>query len=185
MLLIPDGSWQIIKTPTRGNGVQMLKPITKGTVIGDYVGTVIDFAEFDLQEDVKGLYAMYYNDRLGIYPDLSKPDLHLINHSCEPNCEMYIHYGHTLFFATRDIKAQEELTISYNLSPRDELCAVCLHDCLCGRPHCTGTMHLTQKQYDSWQKVQAKQRRKTKPAPARVGTQLAPLTSYPNVIDSR
>lgn len=182
MFFLDDDGWEVVQTSSRGRGIATLKPITKGTVIGDYLGTVIDFAEFDLQEDAKGLYAMYYTDRVGIYPDVQSDDIHLINHSCDPNCWMYIYHGHTLFFAIRDITLGEELTISYLLSPRDELCAVCIHDCHCRRPHCSGTMHLTETQFIDWQIFQEKERKKTSTAPFVIGEPLAPLPLYPTTL---
>ena len=61
---------------------------------------------------------------------------HYINHSCEPNSYMKIIYGHILFYALRNIRAGEEITIDY---------VATLHSdqkrCLCGAPACRGTIN--------------------------------------------
>ena len=61
---------------------------------------------------------------------------HYINHSCVPNAFMQIIYDHILFFALRDIKAGEEITIDYEST---------LHSddkrCICGAKGCRGTIN--------------------------------------------
>lgn len=182
MFLISDDCWEIHQTRNTGRGIFAKKIIEGGTVIGDYIGEVVDIAEYDVEKDKKGLYLMYYTDRAGIYPDLSKPGIHLLNHSCNPNCWIYTYRGHTLFFALRAIKPDEELTISYLLSPKDETCDPCTHDCRCESVRCTGTMHLTHDKYEKWQKFQEDARRKTKVAPFVFGKNLPKLKFYPTAI---
>ena len=162
MFLLKDDYWEIKKTKERGYGVFAKKEIKAGTVISDYLGKIINIAEYDLENDKKGLYLMYYTDQASIYPDLSRSGPYLINHSCQPNCWIYIFHGHTLFFALRKIKPCEELTISYLLSPKDETCQPCLHDCYCESKKCSGTMHLSKDKYKRWQKFQNEEKKKTK-----------------------
>ena len=182
MILLPDESWEIKKTSNCGKGVFAKKDITAGTIIGDYLGKVIKTADYDLDKDKNGLYLMYLSDQACIYPNLKKPGPHLLNHSCTPNCWIYIYHGHTLFFALRDINSGEELTISYLLSPKDETCKPCTHTCRCGSKFCTGTMHLTQNKYEKWQQFQNRQKKKTKTARLAFGKNLPKLTSYPRKI---
>jgi SET domain-containing protein len=61
---------------------------------------------------------------------------HYINHSCQPNAFMRTLYGHVLFFALRDIRPGEEITIDYEqtLHPDSKRCA-------CGAPTCRGTIN--------------------------------------------
>lgn len=183
MFFIPDDCWEVVETKEKGHGVFVKKKISAGTVIGDYLGTVINIAEYDLANDKKGLYLMYYTDQASIYPDLSKPGIHLLNHSCEPNCWVYTYRGHTLFFALRDIGEGEELTISYLLSPKDETCKPCTHDCKCGSNYCTGTMHLQEDKYERWQQFQDNQKI-TSTASFVFGNDLPRLSSYPSTIPS-
>lgn len=182
MFLIDDDYWQIKKAGTKGLGVFAEKEIKAGTIIGDYLGKVIKTAEYDLDKDKAGLFLMYYTDEASIYPNLKKPGSHLINHSCSPNCWIYTHRGHTLFFALRKINAGEELTISYLLDPLDETCNPCTHNCKCASRMCTGTMHLTHEKYKKWQRFQNDQKGKTKTAKAVIGKNLPKLASYPKTI---
>ncbi|MFA6532769.1 MAG: SET domain-containing protein-lysine N-methyltransferase [Patescibacteria group bacterium] len=178
MFLLKDDSWEIKKTKEKGYGVFSKKEIKAGTVISDYLGKIINIAEYDLEKDKKGLYLMYLTDQASIYPDLTKPGPHLLNHSCRPNCWIYIYRGHTLFFALRKIKPGEELTISYLLSPKDETCNPCTHDCKCDSKFCTGTMHLSKDKYKRWQKFLNKEKQKTKMVKFIFGKNLQKLTSY-------
>ena len=67
-----DDFWQIKKAREKGLGVFAKKEIKAGTVIGDYLGKLIKTAEYNLDNDKKGLYLMYYTDQASIYPDLKK-----------------------------------------------------------------------------------------------------------------
>ena len=181
MFLIRKHFLQIKKTAEKGFGIFAKKDISAGTVIGDYLGKVIKTAEYDLDKDKDGLYLMYYSDLAAIYPNLKKPGIHLINHSCTPNCRMYFYKGHTLFFALRKIKASHELTISYMLSPKNN-CTRCTHICKCNSKFCTGTMHSTKVKYEKWQKFQNNQKRETKIPKAVFGKILPKLSSYPEIV---
>ncbi len=182
MFLISNDFWQIKKTKEKGLGVFAKKNIKAGTIIGDYLGKVIKTAEYDLEKDKFGLYLMYYSDEASIYPNLKKPGPHLLNHSCTPNCWIYNYRGHTLFFALRKIKPGEELTISYLLSPKDETCKDCPHNCKCDSKFCTGTMHLARDKYEKWQEFQNQKSKKTRRAKAVIGKNLPKLKTYPKSI---
>lgn len=182
MFLIPDDFWCVKQTEKKGLGVFAKKNIHAGIVIGDYIGQVINMREYDLSHDDQGLYLMYYTDLASIYPDLTKPGVHLLNHSCESNCFIYTFHRHTLFFSLREILQGEELTISYLLSPNDGTCTPCTHVCRCGSKKCTGTMHLPIEKFKLWQKFQRKQSRKTTTAPFHIGQSLPLLPSYPDAI---
>lgn len=181
MFLLTEDYWQVRKTKEKGNGVFTKKEISAGTLISDYLGTVIKTAEYDLDKDKNGLYIMYLSDQASIYPDLKKPGPHLINHSCAPNCWIYIYHGHTLFFALRNIKPGEELTISYLLSPNSGSCKPCTHACLCDSKLCAGTMHLSEDKYKIWQKFQNKEKKNTKISKVVFGKNLPKFKSYPKI----
>lgn len=183
MFLINTNSYQIKRAGKKGLGVFATKEIKKGTIIGDYLGKVDKTVNYDLKKDKKGLYLMYYSDEASIYPDLKKPGIHLINHSCTPNCWIYTYKGHTLFFALRNIERGEELTISYLLSPKKD-CNPCTHACFCKSQFCTGTMHLTKAKYKLWQNFQNAQMKKTKNPKVEFGKNLPKLNHYPKIIPS-
>lgn len=155
MFLISRDYYQVKKTKNKGRGVFAKKEIKTKTIIGEYTGTKVKIEEYDLEKDKIGLYLMFLNDKYAIYPDLTKVDIHLINHSCEPNCWIVNHNGKVYFFALRDIKVGEELTISYLLPPKDKTCNPCPHNCKCGSKNCTGIMHLSEVKFKKWQKFQS------------------------------
>lgn len=182
MFLLPQTYWQVKQTKEKGRGVFAAKEIPAGTVIGDYLGTIIDMAQFDPADDAEHLFLMYFTDYACIYPDAASPGVHLLNHSCRPNCWIYSYRGHTLFFSLKTIEPGEELTISYLLSPNDGTCKPCTHVCKCGSRYCTGSMHLSFESYVLWQTFLKNERKKTKRAPFRYGKVLPKLPAYPETI---
>lgn len=153
MFLISDDYWEVRDTNKKGRGIFCLKDIKADTIIGQYTGQKIKIEEYDLEKDKEGLYLMFLNDKYAIYPDLTKSDIHLINHSCKPNCWIFNTKKNVYFFALKNIKKDEELTISYLLPPIGN-CNPCAHFCYCGSKNCTGTMHQTEIMYNKWQKFQ-------------------------------
>lgn len=180
MILLFDNYWEIKITKDKGNGLFAKKNILRGTVIGDYLGKILRPEDAVVNEE--NFYLMYYSDRAVISPDLKKHGVHLINHSCVPNCFLYIYKGHTLAFALRKIKKGEELTIPYLLSPKDKFCNPCLHICKCKNANCSGTMHLSEDKFDKWQKFSTKQARKTKMEKITYGRNLQKLSKYPKKV---
>lgn len=59
-----------------------------------------------------------------------------VNHSCEPNLGVRRIGGHILLFSLRKIRAQEELTFDYRLSPKTFKIT-----CRCSSPHCRKTLN--------------------------------------------
>lgn len=182
MIFLKEGTWEVRKTKDRGKGFFVKINILPGTVIGDYLGVVLCNADLEIEDTATSFYLMYYHDRASIYPDLKREDVHLVNHSCEPSLGMYVYKGHTLFFALRQIFPNEELTISYMLSPKDELCEPCLHVCSCGSKACCGTMHLTASRYAAWTGFQLKQSTKSKRMRVAYNKPLKRLAVYPESI---
>lgn len=182
MFLLPKETWEVKKTPKKGRGVFVKEDLQPGTVIGDYIGTVIPTEDEEKYDNGKHFYLMYYHDRAGVFPNVQKPGIHLLNHSCTPNTWMYTYKGHTLYFAIRHIFAGEELTVSYLLNPQDSDCNPCDHLCLCESSVCSGTIHLTQKWYDAWLTLDEKETKKTKKERIRFGKKLPFLSSYPKSI---
>lgn len=156
MFLIDSKYYEVKVTKQKGKGVFAKKKIEQKTIIGEYTGEKVEIEKYDLEKDKDGLYLMFLDDKYAIYPDLTKQDIHLINHSCEPNCWILNSNGKVYFFALRDIKKGEELTISYLLPPKDDTCNPCAHNCYCGSKKCSGTMHQTASDFYRWQKFQNK-----------------------------
>lgn len=179
MFLIPASSWEIKEVPGHGRGAFAKKDIPAGTIIGDYLGRVIHPEEEDDVEKGDHFYLMYYHDYASIYPEVKKPGIHILNHSCTPNVWMYTYKGHTLYFAIRHIFPGEQLTVSYLLSPEDKECKPCTHLCSCGAIFCFQTMHLSERRYNEWAEVHDAQEKKTKRERVKFGELLQPLKEYP------
>lgn len=182
MFLLPKNSWEIRTTPKKGRGVFATKDIGPGVIIGDYLGRVIHPKEEENYEKKHGFYSMYYHDNASIFPDPKKPGIHIINHSCAPNCWMYTYKGHTLYFSIRKIFKGEELTISYLLSPQEEDCNPCTDECRCESFNCTKTMHMPEKKYNKWVEHDNKRSEKTKAQRIKRDTDLPLLPDYPKSI---
>lgn len=182
MFLISEKNWEAREVKGKGQGIFVKQDIPAGTVIGDYTGRVIHPKDEDTVESGEHFYLMYYHDYASIYPDLTRPGIHLLNHSCTPNTWMYTHRGHTLYFAIRRIFKGEELTVSYLLDPQDKECKPCTHICHCGAVICFQTMHLSGRRYEEWVTVHDAQEKKTKRERVKYGQILPPLDSYPKTL---
>ncbi|CAN5159843.1 hypothetical protein BH11PAT1_BH11PAT1_0930 [soil metagenome] len=180
MFFLSDDAWEVRDVPGKGRGIFTKQEIAPGTVIGDYIGRLLRPCDIDEERD--GLYEMYFSTRASLFPDTSKPGVHLLNHSHEPNCWLYTYYGHTLFFSLRKIFPGEELTISYLLGLKSDCNDDCDHDCHCGSIICTGTMHLRKEKYEKWWKFEEKNAKKTKRVKIKIGEMLPVLDTYPKFI---
>lgn len=182
MIFLPNDSWEIKPTSKKGRGLFAKQNILPGSVIGDYLGVVLDPLTSDLKEKDQGLYLMYYHDKALIYPpDLSSPGVHLINHSCMPNSALFTFHGHSLFFTLRHIYPGEEITISYQLAPEGS-CKPCTHQCFCNTLFCTGSMHLTNERFKTWNTFSELQSKQTRRAAISYGKVLPLLKQYPGGI---
>lgn len=182
MFLISNDYWEERESGKKGKGIFARKVIDAGIIIGDYTGKVIPMADENNYGKDEHLYLMYYSDEALIYPDLSKPGIYLLNHSCTPNCWMYTYKGHTLFFSLRKIFPGEELTVSYLLSPLDKNCKNCTHSCDCREVICFQSMHLSDARYEKWSKFHDKEEKKTKVETVAMHKPLQPLSKYPQSI---
>jgi uncharacterized protein len=183
MFLIPDSYYKIKIIKNKGRGVFAAKDIPAGTVIGDYLGKVIEEKDEKAFEKKYGLYLFTYTDDSFIAPDLTKKDIYLLNHSCSSNCETFPFKGHILFFALRKIFAGEEITINYGMcSPKME--DTNQYPCYCGSPVCHGTMHISEEKSDSWANFEKKQLGKFfNKREVDFGEMLPPLEKYPDKIE--
>ncbi|KAI7881181.1 SET domain-containing protein [Lichtheimia hyalospora FSU 10163] len=133
---------QIFKTKYKGWGVKAMDSIKRGQFVEEYLGEVITEEEGEFRGkfyDKVGMTYLFDMD-FGAGDDHSVEYVidsfllgnasHFFNHSCEPNLSVYAVYHdsanpdfHRLaFFARRDIKKGEELTIDYqggSLNPNE------------------------------------------------------------------
>lgn len=121
-----------------GNGVFARRGFAAGDVIGEIEGVVID------DPDYSSRYAMDLGGSLTLEP---AAPFRFLNHSCDPNCELFQWYDEDgdgseeddedwsrrmWISAIRDIQPGEEMTIDYGW-PADVAIP-----CLCNAPNCRG-----------------------------------------------
>lgn len=164
-----------------GRAVFARHELPPGTIIGDYVGQVISDKEIERR---KGLYGVFFNEHQGVYPrDPKKDGVHVINHSCAPNCGFYPYKGHVICATLRRIFPGEELYLHYYLDPPEDNKPTEYHPCFCQHPLCTGTMHTSHKLSEefTWEKLNKKEAKLfKKKAPSK--TELKPFDHYPKTV---
>lgn len=179
MFLIPEVEVKVTKR--QGRGIFATADIPAGTVIGDYLGMIV--RPEDEGTEGEHFYSMYYSDKATIEPDADLPGIHLLNHSCVANCGMYTYKRRCLYGALRKIHKGEELTIHYALpAPNEEDCDPCEHECHCGAPLCTGTMHLADEYYQKWVKYVEKGETGPEIPESGYNKPLPPLEKYPELL---
>ncbi|ETI48756.1 CMGC/CDK protein kinase [Phytophthora nicotianae P1569] len=133
------------KTEHKGYGVRTRQHIPQLSIVGEYVGEIIDQKELARRlKSVPRHELNFYYLLLapGVYIDARNKGsfTRFVNHSCEPNCktEKWTVKGETRIAvsALRDIEVGEELTFDYKwkaLGSRQI-------KCFCGAPSCKGVI---------------------------------------------
>ena len=100
-------------------GLYAADDIKKGTKIIQYKGKIITVKESETNpkyDNDKAIYLFNINKKFDLDGDFKFNIARLINHSCEPNCEVD-GIGYKLWvYAIKDIKKNEELTYDYGFS---------------------------------------------------------------------
>lgn len=134
----------IKKSEIHGNGVFAKCPIKKGTQIMEYLGETLgkDEAnkrglEYEAQAEITkdgSVYIFELDEETFIDGKFDYNDAKYINHSCQTNCESVQEGNQIFFYATKDIKAGEELLFNYGYALEHFLD----HKCKCGSLNCCG-----------------------------------------------
>ncbi|XP_028669108.1 histone-lysine N-methyltransferase SUV39H1-like [Erpetoichthys calabaricus] len=114
----------------RGWGVRTMEKIKKNSFVMEYVGEIITSEEAERRGHIYDKQGATYLFDLDYIEDVYTVDAahygnisHFVNHSCNPNLQVYNVFINNLderlpriaFFATRTIKAGEELTFDYKM----------------------------------------------------------------------
>ena len=100
-------------------GLSATKNIREGTKIIEYVGKIITKKESEKNEkfdNKKDIYLFNLNKKYDLDGDYKFNTARLINHSCNPNCEVTGKGLKLWIYSIRDIKKGEELTYDYGFS---------------------------------------------------------------------
>ena len=119
-------------------GLFASKNIKKGTRIIYYVGKIITKKETENNpkfDNDKAIYLYNLNDKYDLDGDFTYNSARLINHSCEPNCEVNGKGLKLWISSIKDIKKNEELTYDYGFSFDENYKDF---PCKCGSKNCCG-----------------------------------------------
>jgi SET domain-containing protein len=121
-----------------GKGCFATIKFMRGRKIAEYTGERINNREAERRAGRRKLRICAIDWRWSLDGSRGGNGTHYINHSCQPNCYMKILYGHILFYALRDIKVGEELTVDYEITLHSDK-----KKCTCGAKNCRGTINKT------------------------------------------
>ena len=131
-------------------GLYASKDIKKGTKIIEYKGKIITRREAEENpkyDNGKAIYLFNLNKRYDLDGDFKFNTARLINHSCEPNCEVTGAGLKVWVYAIKNIKKGEEFSYDYGFSFDKEDYRD--HECKCGSKYCIGYILSS----DEWHKL--------------------------------
>ncbi|XP_076646596.1 nuclear receptor binding SET domain protein isoform X2 [Halictus rubicundus] len=183
-------------TAARGWGLRSLEHIKAGQFVIEYVGEVIDEAEYKRRlhrkKELKNenFYFLTIDNNRMIDAEPKGNLSRFMNHSCSPNCETqkWTVNGDTRIglFALCDIEPGEELTFNYNLACDGET----RKPCLCGAPNCSGfiglkvqksqatTPSIHQKKFEKIDKIKCQRRSRKHMACWGCGQEIEKMEDY-------
>ena len=130
--------YKIKKSNIDNRGIYAAKNIKAGKIIIYYKGKIITKKETEKNpkyDNDKAIYLFNLNSRYDLDGDFEYNDARLINHTCNPNCEVAGKGLKLWIFALRDIKKGEELSYDYGFgfdeNYKDFVCR-------CGAQNCCG-----------------------------------------------
>ena len=119
-------------------GLFASKNIKKGTKIIYYTGKIITKKQTENNpkfDNDKAIYLFNLNNRYDLDGDFVYNTARLINHSCDPNCEVEGKGLKLWISSIKDIKKNEELTYDYGFSFDENYKDF---PCKCGSKNCCG-----------------------------------------------
>ena len=111
--------FRIIKSNINNKGLVATKDITKNTRIIEYKGRLISKKETETNkkfDNEKFIYLFNINKNYDLDGDYEYNTARLINHSCEPNCEVTGKGTKLWISSIKNIKKGVELTYDYGFS---------------------------------------------------------------------
>lgn len=124
------------KSGINGKGCFATIVFPRGRKIAEYTGERITTAEAVRRSKRPILRICAIDSRWSLDGSRGGNGTHYINHSCEPNSFMKILYGHIQFYALREIRPDEEITIDYETTLHSDK-----KRCFCKAKTCRGTIN--------------------------------------------
>ena len=119
-------------------GLYAKKDIAPGTRIIQYIGKLITKKQTennDKFDNDKDIYLFNLNNRYDLDGDFKWNTARLINHSCDPNCEVFGTGLKIWVYAMKNIKKGEELSYDYGFSYDEDYIN---YPCKCKSKACVG-----------------------------------------------
>jgi SET domain-containing protein len=130
--------YKIKKSNIDNKGLYAAKSIKSGKIIINYKGKLVTKKEVEKNpkfDNDKAIYLFNINNRYDMDGDFKHNTARLINHSCNPNCEVE-GKGLKLWISTiKDIKKGEELSYDYGFGYDKDYKQ---YVCKCGSKNCVG-----------------------------------------------
>ena len=130
--------YKIKKSKIDNRGLYAATNIKKDTKIIEYKGKIITVKETETNpkfDNDKAIYLFNLNKKYDLDGDFKYNTARLINHSCDPNCEVDGVGLKLWIYAIKDIKKNEELTYDYGFSFDKDYKDF---PCKCGAKKCVG-----------------------------------------------
>ena len=130
--------YKIKKSKIDNRGLYASTYIKKDSKIIEYKGKIITVKETEINpkfDNDKAIYLFNLNKRYDLDGDFRYNTARLINHSCDPNCEVDGVGLKLWIYSLRDIKKNEELTYDYGFSFDKDYKDF---PCRCGTKKCVG-----------------------------------------------
>ena len=111
--------YKIKKSKIDNRGLYAAKDIKKNAKIIEYKGKIITVKETETNpkfDNDKAIYLFNLNKKYDLDGDFKYNTARLINHSCDPNCEVDGVGLKLWIYAVKDIKKNDELTYDYGFS---------------------------------------------------------------------
>jgi|TARA_B100001540_G_scaffold273965_1_gene259149 SET domain-containing protein len=132
------GLFKVKKSNIDKRGLYASKDIKPGTKIIDYIGKLITKKEAQKNtkfDNSKDIYLFNINEKYDLDGDFKWNTARLINHSCNPNCEVEGEGLKLWISSIREIKKDEELTYDYGFGYDQDYKQF---PCKCGSINCAG-----------------------------------------------
>ncbi len=130
--------YKIKKSKIDKNGLYATRDIKKGKKIIEYKGKIISIKKSEANskfDNTKAIYLFNINKKYDLDGDYKFNTARLINHSCDPNCEVFGTGLKIWVYAMKNIKKGEELSYDYGFSFDQDYKN---YPCKCGSKKCVG-----------------------------------------------
>ncbi len=139
--------YKVKKSKIDNNGLYANHDIKDRTKIIEYKGKILTKKQVEENpkfDNEKAIYLFNINKRYDLDGDFKYNTARLINHSCNPNCEVFGTGLKVWVYAIRDIKKGEELTYDYGFGYDEDYKDF---PCKCKSNNCVGYIVRTESRW--------------------------------------